>query len=296
MFACPTSGSPLVRWTSAEGRRYPLIDGVPVLVPDPEVFLVRHAPDWLRAPGVPTAARIDIPVEHPDPVTPHLPQSGLGGPAGFGAWVGALGQTSPTNLACRWGEEHAPRGAAVDVGCGIGVATRRMVELGRDTYAFDRSPRAVLLARDLLLGTLKETAIPTHRGGYRTVRFPYRPVEERLLNLAIGDANRPPIKAESAAWVHLGCVLDVSDEKAGEILYNAVNLLQRGGLLTITTNYNSQTVPIVDEVSPEVQLKAVLSELGLEIVAEQDQVPWVVRDYDRGYRVYFCHCLAARLR
>jgi SAM-dependent methyltransferase len=296
VFACPTTGSDLVRWTNAEGRRYPLLDGLPVLVAEPEVFLVRHAPDWVRSPGVPTARRVDLPVEAPDPVTPHLPQSGLGGPGGFGAWVASLGPQSPTALACKWGEELAPRGAAVDVGCGIGVATRRMVELGRDTYAFDRSPRSVLLARDLLLGGLKETAIPTHRGGYRSVRFPYRPVDERLLHLAIGDAIQPPIRAESAAWVHLGMVLDVSDDRAGEMLFHAVNLLQRGGLLTLTTAYDSQTAPVLDETPPEAQLRAVLRELKLEIAAEHDQVPWVVRDYDRGYRVYFCHCIAARVR
>ena len=32
------------------------------------------------------------------------------------------------------------------------------------------------------------------------------------------------------------------------------------------------------------------------VAHEDEHVPWVVREYDRGYRVLFSHCIAARRR
>lgn len=295
MYVCPVTGSRLSNGRSPEGRRYPALDGVPVLVPEPERFLARHGPGaWDLSHGLPTRRVEDIPVDAPDPVTPHLPPRSLGGPAGFGRWLQTLGDRSPDTVCARWGAELAPAGRAVDVGCGVGAMTRRMAATGRVTFGFDRSPRAVLLARDLLLGLLRETEIPTHRGGVQRVRFPFKPASDRHLYLSIADATAPPLPPDSFAWVHLGNILDLADDEAGRILIAATNLLQPNGLLTISTPYDTDAVPIPDSTPPEDELRSALVDLRLTLVEEDEHVPWVVREYDRGYRVLFTHCLAAR--
>lgn len=295
MFVCPITRERLTDGRSPEGRCYPSLDGVPVLVPDPERFLARHGPGaWDTGHGLPTRQIEDLPVDAPDPVTPHLPPSSLGGPGTFGRWIQSLGERCPDERCAKWGTELAPTGRALDVGCGVGPMARRMAMAGRQTWAFDRSPRAVLLARDLLMGRLRETVVPTHRGGLQKVRYPFKPISARLLSFCVADATQPPLPSGSFAWVHLGNVLDIADETAGAILAACVGLLQPGGLLTISTPYDSDDVGMLGGPGPEEELQGALTALGLTVIDEEDQVPWVLRDYDRSFRVLFTHCLAAR--
>lgn len=295
MYVCPITGSRLSNGRSPEGRAYPALDGVPVLVPDPERFLARYGPGaWDLHSGLPTRRVADLPIDAPDAITPHLPPKSLGGPGSFGRWIQGLGDRCPDAVCARWGSELAPAGRACDVGCGVGPMTRRMAASKRVTFAFDRAPRAVLLARDLLLGRLKETLIPTHRGGVQRVRYPFKPVSSRHLYLSIADATQPPLPPETFAWVHLGNILDIADDEGSRILLASLSLVQPGGLLTISTPYDLDAVPVEDGDNPEDELRQVLVELGMTIVDEDQHVPWVVREYDRGYRVLFAHCIAAR--
>lgn len=289
MYVCPRTGGSLKEWHSVEGHvTYPLVDGIPLLLPDPLALLGAQPP---RSAAAADPARVGL----PDAVTPHLPPSLFGAPAGFGQWLASLGETSPDAVAAAMAGKYAPGGAAADVGCGVASMARRMVGLGRDTWAFDKSLDAVLLAKGLLLGALTQTAIPTSRRGLRRVKVPFKPIASNL-HLAVADATRPPFRAGSFAWVHLGNVLDELGDDVGEVLVAAENLLQAGGLLTITTAYDAPARPTETAPPPEEELLEALQELGLEVVEQQDRVPAITREYDRGYRVRFMHVIAARKR
>ena len=295
MYLCPVTRGRLSDGRSPEGRRYPTLDGVPVLVTDPDRFLARHGPGaWDLTQGLPTRRIEDLPVDAADPVTPHLPPSALGGTGSFGKWLQTMGERCPDQVCAQWGVELAPNGRALDVGCGVGPMARRMAASGRQTWAFDHAPRAVLLARDLLLGRMKETMVPTSRGGLQRVRWPFKPLSDRGMHFFIADAANPPLPEGAFAWVHLGNVLDIADDVAGNILSACVELLQPGGLLTLSTPYDSDEVGLLGSTPPEDELREAITALGLSLTEQDEQVPWVVREYDRGFRVLSCHCIAAR--
>ncbi len=265
---------------------YPLLDGVPVLLADPVSVLSGSPP---RSAAAADPAKCGL----PDPVTPHLPPSLFGAPGGFGQWLTSLGETCPDAVAAGFGSKHAPPGPALDVGCGVGTMARRMVTAGRATWAFDRSPHAVLLARGLLCGTLQQTVIPTSRRGLRRVKVPFKPITTNL-QFCIADAARPPFAPESFAWVHLGDLMDDMGDDAGEVLVASEKLLKHGGILTLTTSYGAPAAPSETVSPPEEELLEALEAMGLSVVEQQDRVPQVIRDYDRGFRIRFAHIVAAR--
>ncbi|MDP2317576.1 MAG: class I SAM-dependent methyltransferase [Pseudomonadota bacterium] len=287
MYCCPRTGGPLKDWHSVTGQvTYPMLDGVPVLLVDPVALLSSHPP---RSPAAAEATRCGL----PDPITPHLPPSLFGAPSGFGQWLTSLGEVSPDSIAAGFAAKHAPPGAALDVGCGVGTMARRMVTSGRATWAFDRSPDAVLLAKGLLCGTLQQTVIPTSRRGLRRVKVPFKPITANL-EICIADASRPPFPPGSFAWVHLGDVLDELGDDVGDVLVACEGMLKRGGLLTLSTSYGAPTSASETSTPPEEELLEALEGLGLQVIDQQDRVPQVSRDFDRGYRVRFMHIIAAR--
>lgn len=288
-YVCPRTGGPLKDWYSSEGHlTYPMLEGLPVLVPDPVIFLGRTS---IRRVAEADPAEIGL----PDAITPHLPPQLFAAPGGFGQWLAALGDNGPDAVAAGMAARHAPGGPALDEGCGVGTMTRRMVAAGRPTWAFDLSPHAVLLARGLLCGTLQTTLIPTHRTGLRRVKVPFKPISSGL-EFCIADATTPPFPRGSFSWVHMGDLLDDLGDNVGEALVRGAELLAPGGVLTITTAYGAVLPPEEGTVPPDEEMLEALEGLGLAVVEQQDRVPAVTRVYDREYTVRFMHCIAARKR
>ena len=185
VYVCPRTRGPLKDWYSSEGRvTYPLIDGIPVLMPEPVAFLGRNSVRKLEGADPRRAGQ-------PDSITPHLPPAVFAAPAGFGQWLTSLGDGGPDAMAATLVARHAPPGPALDVGCGVGTMARRMVAMGRPTWAFDISMDAVFIARGILRGHLSQTTIPTHRGGLRRVKVPFKPIANGL-ELCVADAVNPP--------------------------------------------------------------------------------------------------------
>lgn len=289
MYVCPVTRSPLRDGrSSATGLQYPNVDGIPILVSDPRGYLARvHA----RTPADADITRTGA----PDPITPHLPAHMLGAPGGFGQWLGTLGDGGPDAYAAAYAGKFAPPGPACDVGCGLGVMARRMVAMGRDTWAFDDNLDAVLLARGVLCGVLPGVSIPTHRNGARQVKVPFRPIGEGL-HLAVADATLPPFTTGAFAWVHLGDVLDDAGDAMGDVLVASAELVGKAGLLTVCTAYGARTHEEGERADPQEELLEALDGLGFDIVEQADRIPQVTRVYDRSFRVRFAHCIAARRR
>jgi hypothetical protein len=217
----------------------------------------------------------------------------LGAPGGFGQWLAVLGDGGPDAYAAGFGGRYAPPGPALDVGCGVAPMARRMVAAGRDTWAFDLSVDAVLLAKGVLTGGVASTRIPTHRNGAREVKVPFKPIGANL-HLAVADAVQPPFAPGSFAWVHLGDVLDSAGDAVGEVLVSSADLVARGALLTISTAYGAVSSEPGDKPDPQEELLEALDGLGFEILEQADRIPHVVRQYDRSFVVRFTHNIAAR--
>jgi SAM-dependent methyltransferase len=289
MFVCPVTQRPLEGWRTVEGRVYPLLDGIPVLVADPQRFLALHGPEAAN----PAERKDPLPVDAPDLISPFLSPGRLGGPGSFGTWLSSIKHT-PTSIASDWGARFAPPGSALDIGCGLGEMAMRMVGQARKTWAFDRSPRSVLLARDLLYGQIREAAWPQWRGGCIDRPVPILPLRPGSLHLCIAEAEYPPFAPESFAWVHLGNVVDIVEVGMEAAVEAAATLLVPGGVMTVTTPYDLDLPSVPGGMDPQAVLMDFVDELGLEILDEVDQIPWVVRQYDRGFRVLFSHCMVLK--
>lgn len=291
MFVCPETRTSLEAWYSnAADTLYPHLEGVPVLVPDPKAFLRRHGP-WNPRDGVVGQVQEPLGVSEPDAVTPFLAPGELGVSGVFGDALLDLGQLTPDAWLAAFVAQHGHPGPACDVGCGLGNMARLMAKQDRPVVAFDRSPAAVLTAKDLLTGQLTESLMPTHSRGARSVRVPPVAIDTPL-RMAIADARFPPLPKDSMTWVHLGMLIDVLEgDDLVKALVESVQLLVRGGLLTVSTAYNSAGPFIENEPSPVDDLREVFQELGLRLVEERDLVPKVTRHYDRRFTVELVHCL-----
>ncbi len=266
------------------GIVYPVVDGVPVLVPDPRGLLLQTSVRGLNSAQM---SRVDA----PDPITPHLAYGLLGAPGAFGQWLSSVGDDGPDAICASFAGEFAPDGPAVDVGCGIAPMARRMVGLGRETWAFDLSLDSVLIAKGVLTGALPVVQIPTHRNGLRSVKVPFRPVMD--VNFAVADAETPPFPRGSFAWVHLGDVLDSTGDRINEVLYGAADLVARGGLITLTTSFGMLDQPAEGRPGPEADILDAFGEMGFEVVAQEDRVAHIRRVYDRRFEVRMFFCVGA---
>ena len=285
-----------------DGSRYPAIDGVAVVVHQPAVFMARHSPQWRTDLPWSVSLPEPLPVDAPDLLTPHLSPGELaqlarddGAPAAWCDLLAGLDGDSPAAVCARWGAELAPDGPTLDLGCGVAVMGRLMAAQGRFVTLVDRSPRAVLMARDLLAGRLPEAWVPDERGGCRVLPAGYLRVADRdRLRFVVADALDLPFPPASFAWIHLGNLVDMVDGAVDGLLDGVADALMPGGLLTLSTPHDVDLPPMMGGVDPSGSLRDLLAHAGLDLITERDPVPWVVRQYRRGYRLLLADCLAAR--
>ena len=90
--------------------------------------------------------------------------------------------------------------------------------------------------------------------------------------------------------------MDELGDSVGDVLVSCAELLEPGGLLTLSTAYGSATDATENAPLPEEELIEALDGFGLTVVEHQDRVPWIQRDYDRSFAVKFMHVVAATKR
>ena len=195
-------------------RLHPTIDGIPIVLADLD--------EWLRSEGPSLLCRTDL----PDPLTLRLMQASGGCLARDAQLAAAYAGRPPSGLDAFVADvlQDAP-GPVLDVGCGMGVHTRRDV-----------------VGIDLNWTMLRQ--------------FPGRRV--------LGDAIAPPFHAGSFGTVLLLNVVD-SCRDPEVLVQQAVALLRPGGRLVLTcafawAEHNTPRHRQLDEG----QLDALLAALGLD--------------------------------
>jgi len=217
----------------------------------------------------------------------------LGAPTGLAQWFSTLGDHCPEKVVAEMAARLAPTGPALDVCCGVGVMTRRMIAMGRDTWAFDHNPDAVGMAKGLLMGSITQALIPTHKGGLRRVKVPFRPTTQNL-HFCIAEATAPPFKPGVFAWVNINVGLDELQDSFADALVACAELVAPGGLLTVATAHAYLNQQEENAHPPEEDLLEAISATGFQVLEQQDRIPQVLRSYERSFTVRFLHCIAAR--
>jgi len=193
----------------------------------------------------------------------------------------------------------ATPGIVLDIGCSVGRMTHELATRSRAAYGLDLSFDSVFAARRVLLG------LPTRLTRYELMRDESVRTE-RPLNVTIApnaecvvaSGTLLPFATASCDVVASANVVDVSGDPAGLVREKLRTLAPRG-LFVLTDPYrwnvNASVMQWLGGLPSGVAMRMQLTRV-LEILAEADDVPWVMRRYDREFLVYFNHCLVARKR
>ncbi|MFN8719214.1 MAG: methyltransferase domain-containing protein [Rhodospirillales bacterium] len=296
---------------AACGARLPVIDGVPVLVPDPDRYFAEA--------GVYVLARDDL-----DPAVADAVGRYLSG----GSWYDAVRQHLSSYGRDHWGEfdpddrDDPPcgstgalveaaiaragvpdgplAGTVVDLGCAAGGITRALADrTGGPVVGIDLSaPLARLARRALARG---EVRYPRRRVGsvYDLRGFPV-PRPRGSATVWIADALAVPLPDASAALVVAPNLLDCVADPAA-LLREIERLLMPGGMAVLTTPFDwshAATPPpnwiggrsIADGGTSLVTF--VRQNSNLSPLVEESAVPWTVRLHDRATMTYSVRSLA----
>jgi SAM-dependent methyltransferase/uncharacterized protein YbaR (Trm112 family) len=303
---------------------YPIIDGIPVIVPELRTMLAEHAVELLL--------RSDL-----DPALESL----IGDAVGPGTWFDVLRQTVSTYAWDGWAdldpletmpaEGAPPPGAArrclarllemtgpvaprrvVDCGCGGGRTVFDLAERYNEALVLgiDLSPSLLRLGRDAMEGRMRYSRRRIGLVYDRRDFAVHLPGAERVDFWAC-DAMALPFAAGSADLAVALNLLDCVSEPR-QLLAGLARITRRGGHVLLATPYDwstratpmetwigghSQRAPHGGAAEPF--LRTLLTEgahpqavPGLRILAEEADWPWQTRLHERSTVLYRAHLLA----
>jgi SAM-dependent methyltransferase/uncharacterized protein YbaR (Trm112 family) len=292
---------------------FPVIDGMPVLVGKPEEALARHAAAWLR--------REDLP--------PGLDQS-LNAASGVGGWSDAGRQQLSTYLWDHYGdldpEAHdedfppgsvtrvldqalallsdPPEGPALDIGCGPGRAALHLASrTGLPTLGVDVNPIFLRAAHGVLADGKIRYDLRRCGVSYLRREHPVILPAVDLVDFWFCDAAELPFADDSFGLVVCLHALDSAADPAA-LLRELTRVIRPGGILLASTPYDWSAAVTPPALwwggapaggDPVDELRQAFDTAGLEILAERDEVPWLLRLHDRAGMHYRCHLVAARV-
>jgi len=291
---------------------FPVIDGVPVIVPDPPGFLTNSRNHILARDDLPAALESVIgdacgPGSEFDTTRQHL---SLYAGSHFADWTATPAPSSVGTIMARGLEALGePRGGpAIDLGTGVGRGVWELAaHIGGPVLGGDLNFSMLRLAQTLML---------EGRARYprRRVGIVYDPVEitlpagmasDRVDFWAI-DCMALPFSAARFATATALNLIDCIATPARLLVEMARVLAPVGGAL-LTTPYDwspgatepaawfgghSQRGPLKGAAEPV--LTATLAEAGLPVTAELDDVPWRLVLHERSVMHYRMHLVACR--
>lgn len=268
---------------------YPVLGGVPVLLPGAEVWVASHRDAILATlfeEGVASGAVLQVldgmcQAAGPMPSEPFsddwtedeleagwpLPPSAatFGGHA-FQTFLGEADKRRPEALLASWAQQgrRGRAGWVADIGCGIGVVARALAPHARRMVLVDRSLRAVLRAR-------------------RACEEVPSPPDE--MHGLVADAGALPFRPALLDVIVAAQLIDLLEDPHALLRGAAQAMRKRGALLLSTpaTELAENDGAIV---------RQWLSQSGLA-VARRDTVPWIRAHDSRHYQVYFAEMFLA---
>lgn len=265
---------------------YPVLAGVPILVPDPALYVGGHRDAVLAAlaeVGEATPAALEIvdaladaagaveSLPFADDWTrnelerhwPLPPAAATFGGHAFQTFLGEADKRRPEQVLAGWLSQgrRGKAGWVIDVGCGTGVVARALSSKVKQLIVADRSLRAVLRARAAV-------------GPGPSV------------HALVADAQALPLRKAGFDAIVAAQLVDLLDDP-GAFLAACAHCLRRRGALLLST-------PAADLAQNNgAILRGWLAAAGLS-VARQDTVPWIRAHHERHFQVYFSELFLAR--
>ena len=283
------------------GQKYPVVDDIPIVVPDLAEHLARDG--WaIAAHDLEPAAEALLALAGPDDapfaraaettsiyMDAHWGDRADPRPDGPGGGFGLAALLA--KIAAR---AAAPVERAVELGAGHGRAAAELARGARVTLALDRSMAPLRRGRRLLRGE-------TVRYLRRTAGRHYREVTVLGISASVSwlcaDALDPPLPPGSFERVAALNVLDVVHDP-GRLLDVAALLCAPGGEILLCSPYNWQSGHVgeahrLGDADPAAAVRARLGAAGFAI-EDEDELSWTLRRDARSAVVYRTHYLRAR--
>jgi SAM-dependent methyltransferase/uncharacterized protein YbaR (Trm112 family) len=218
--------------------------------------------------------------------------------------VGRLiaGQASVFEVIVEMLEQHLPGkvNKALDVGTNVGGMAFRVAPFAESVLGLDTAFNVVLTARRVQKGFPRPLkSVKRYMDGHHYDERNIGPFPENT-EFMVASAVPLPVDENYDLITVLNVIDCVPDPEI--FLVSLADVLNPGGFMVVTSPYSwgSDDVPVdrwlgaSEKQSSADALLGLLREQGLEIVEERDNVPWVLREHKRWYRVFHNHCVIAR--
>lgn len=262
-------------------RRYPIVDGVPVLLADlTQVEAFGLVTLDAEALGVLAAAGPDDGLlgYGASQLSSYL-ESSWADPRGFAALAQKVEQGGRVDR-------------AVELGCGVGRGLLALAARADLVVGLDRSLAALRRARRLLRGETVEYARRVSGRDYKRSTCTGGPAPAQLI---CGDALDPPFAPGTFGRAAALNVLDaVRSPRA--LLHHLHQLAEPGGEILLSTPYawRDELVAPAERIAGPDGLRAEAAALGWTLLEDDPSVPWRLRHDQRAATEYEVHWVRAR--
>ncbi len=188
------------------------------------------------------------------------------------------------------------QGLAIDIGCHVGGFTALLAQRSRFVYGIDLSFENLLLASQILKGRPKK--LVRYRLYQEGKRYRWRGLNAphcQNVEFVVATGDNLPFKASSVDTVSSCNVVDIVEQPM-KLVDEKLRVLKKGGLLLLSDPYEFHGVMFkrLKTRSRKSPLKIIRQRITnqIRIVQEDDHVPWVTKNSNRSYDIYYNHCLA----